>query len=52
MQMYIPDIYMQDGTGPAQTQARYVDIDLPRAEQMQQQIQKAIFDRGNKSFLT
>lgn len=49
MQMYIPGIYTQDGSGPAR--AWYVDIDLPGSSQMQY-IQKAIFDRGNGSYFT
>lgn len=49
MQMYIPGIYTQDGSGPAR--AWYTDIDLPGAGQMQY-IQKAILDRGNDSYFT
>lgn len=49
MQMYIPGIYTQDGSGPAR--AWYVDIGLPGSSQMQY-IQKAIFDRGNGSYFT
>lgn len=49
MQMYIPGVYTQDGSGPAR--AWNVDIGLPGASQMQY-IQKAIFDRGNGSYYT
>lgn len=44
MQMYIPGLFGQDGTGPAS--AWDVDINLPGAGQMQY-IQKAVIDRGS-----
>lgn len=49
MQMYIPGLYVQDGSGPAY--AWYEDINLPGASQIQY-IKQVILDRGEASCFT